>query len=157
MEQTWGVHMGWTPNVLICGLKASEGMGGASWGPSSLVHKGCFHLWKTFRVQPHSIFHSMTLYEVQMENKMTKSPSKVAKLVKEVCRKKTLPSKEWRLYPHLWPISLVGRTDLHCIALHFMNKKRIYWLWNYYLYEVSFNVHLIILYLWIFGGILGWG
>lgn len=69
-------------------------MGGCVLGTLCLVYRACFHLWEPFCVHPHGILQTLTLYAVQMENKITKSPSKLAKSVKEVSRKKTLPSEE---------------------------------------------------------------
>ena len=97
-----------------------------------------------------------TSFEVQAENKITTSPSKVVKPVKKVCRKKTLPSKNWGpQHPPLWPFSLVSPTDLSYEALHEQAVLIFFQIiTDINAVEGSFNNFV---YLWKFGGTLGWG
>ena len=71
--------MGQTPNILICRLKESKDVG-VSWGPFSLAPKGCFHHGSASASHlfcPNGVFHVITLFDVQLENRITMSLSKL--------------------------------------------------------------------------------
>lgn len=109
------------------------------WRPFSLVHKGT--LCVPSRVHPQRVFCVITLSEVQVENKISKDPSKVVKSVKKGCRKKSLPSEKTRPTPSCDPSLWRGQEPF--LTLYIMTQLYFFSSNCHPLYKFNFNVHLI--------------